>query len=60
MSWRMGFLVGLMGCAPDTVAPGEQELGDFDSWGEGIEGFVAAPVTDTGSTGTTDATYDGG
>ena len=60
MSWRMGVLFGLLGCAPDTVAPGEQDLGDFDSWGTGIEDFVAAPVTDTGSTGTTDATYDGG
>ena len=60
MSWKIGFLVGLMGCAPDTVAPGAQDLGDFESWGEGIENFVAAPVTDTGSAGTTDATYDGG
>ena len=24
MSWRMGFLVKLMGCAPDTVAPGRK------------------------------------
>lgn len=60
MSWRMGVLFGLLGCAPDTVTPGEQDLGDFDSWGSGIEDFVAAPVTDTGSTGSTDATYDGG
>ena len=60
MSWRMGILVGLMGCAPDTVAPGAQDLGEFESWGTGIEGFVAAAVTDTGSTGTTDVTYDGG
>ena len=60
MSQRMGVLFGLMGCAPDTVAPGDQDLGDFDSWGSGIEDFVAAPVTDTGSTGSTDATYDGG
>ena len=35
MSWRMGFLVGLMGCAPDTVAPGAQDLGEFESWEQG-------------------------
>ena len=60
MSWRIGFLFGLMGCASDTVAPGSQDLGEFESWGSGIEGFAAAAVTDTGTAGTTDATYDGG
>ena len=34
MSWKIGFLVGLMGCAPDTVAPGAQDLGDFERLGE--------------------------
>ena len=48
------------GVCPRYSRTGDQDLGDFDSWGSGIEDFVAAPVTDTGSTGSTDATYDGG
>jgi hypothetical protein len=65
MSWRIKTLIGLValvsvvGCAPETVMPGSQDIGDFEDWGSGIEGFSAAPVTDTGNAGSTDGTYDG-
>lgn len=58
IGWKIGLLLGMLGCAPETVAPGAQNLGEFDSWGSGIEDFAAAPVTDTGTT-TTNTTYDG-
>ena len=51
-----GSSVWTAGVCPRYSHTREQDLGDFDSWGSGIEDFVAAPVTDTGSTGSTDAT----
>jgi len=61
MSWKFGLLLGLMACAAETQTPKSQDLGEFESWGSGIEDFEAAPVTE-GGTGTgepADDTYDG-